>query len=66
MLNEKTCKDCCYYLKKDSTCHRYPPQCGYPCVGGFDGVRSNMEAHFPTVGADNWCGEWKPRPTHEV
>ncbi len=32
-------------------CHRFPPQ-------------ATIEADFifPAVNADDWCGEWKPKP----
>lgn len=49
------CSDCRYWFSAQSQCRRYAPQ---PGNGG--GTATSAAAHWPTVSAEDWCGEFQP------
>lgn len=50
----KSCKQCEFYKDDDETCRRYPPIVA-------NGEEGSETMPFPTVDADDWCGEFRGR-----
>ena len=51
------CSDCRYWFTAQSQCRRYAPQ---PAANGSASASSSGSAHWPSVAADDWCGEFQP------
>lgn len=54
-MERPTCRECLFaYANNDTSvvCHRYPPT-----ITSAEGYK--VTSHFPLVGIDQWCGEWK-------
>ena len=44
------CRTCAHYAEQPSECRRYAPQ----------PTEADAKAQWPTVSAQDWCGEYKP------
>ena len=44
------CQTCAHYATDGSECRRYAPQ----------PTEADAKAQWPTVSAQDWCGEYKP------
>lgn len=58
-MPEERCENCKFWKEtaddgSTGECQRYPPQLVTNSVGTV------IDAAWPTVDADDWCGEWKP------
>lgn len=56
---EECCGNCYFWRKRDDTtmCCRFPPR---PVPQVRDRFLTAELSVFPAIGADGWCGEWKP------
>ena len=49
------CQSCAHYADAESECRRYAPQ----------PTEADAKAQWPTVSAQDWCGEYKNDPARE-
>jgi hypothetical protein len=56
-----SCKTCRFFKKDDDYgyCHRHAPQARIKSADRDDGY--DLYVKWPTVGADDWCGEWESK-----
>lgn len=59
----KTCAECRFFAPADSACRRYPPTRVTDQTSALEtgGYAFDVITAFPTVGPNDWCGEFQPR-----
>ncbi len=55
--DDQSCAVCRYYVDVVGECHRYPPELEHQ-----SGTVARLEARWPPVPADAWCGEFGKIP----